>query len=92
MDAIQFLKAELDSGEFLLTRGVEDLAGSEFYQRLPNAGESADWIFGHIAVNEDWFLSILTGSAVKAPRSFAMFTSTTSLRPASARRCGLARR
>jgi hypothetical protein len=68
MDAIEFLSAQLKSGEFLLTKGVEDLVGRDFYRRLPNAGESADWIFGHVAVNEDWFLSILTGSAIEAPQ------------------------
>ncbi|HEX3880498.1 MAG TPA: hypothetical protein VHW24_26130 [Bryobacteraceae bacterium] len=67
MDAIEFLIAELDSGEFLLTKGAEMLTGSDFYRRLPNAGESADWLFGHVSVNEDWFLSILTGSAIQAP-------------------------
>lgn len=55
MDALQFLTAELESGEFLLTHAAEDLPGSEFYRPLPNAGESADWIFGHLSVNEDWF-------------------------------------
>jgi hypothetical protein len=62
MDARDFLLAELDSGEFLLLNGVKDLVDSEFYVRLPNAGESADWLFGHVAVNEDFFLSKLTGS------------------------------
>lgn len=69
MNATEFLIAQLDSGEFLLTKGAEALTGSDFYQRLPNAGESADWIFGHVAVNEDWFLSILTGSPIQAPQN-----------------------
>jgi hypothetical protein len=63
MDAREFLLAELDSGDFLLLNGVNDLIDEEFYVRLPNAGESADWLFGHVAVNEDFFLSKLTGSA-----------------------------
>ncbi len=66
MDAKQFLLTQLTSGEFLLTKSSEALTDQEFYVRLPNAGESADWLIGHLAVNEDWFLSILTNSPIQA--------------------------
>ena len=53
---------QLSSGSFLLTRAVEDFDDREFHVRLPGRGESANWIFGHLAINEDWFLHVLTGS------------------------------
>ena len=62
MDAKSLLVSQLEAGGWTLIKACEDLDGQDFLVRLPNAGESADWIFGHIAVNEDWFLSKLTGA------------------------------
>lgn len=62
MDARGFLQSQLEGGAWILTEAAAGLSTDEFYERLPNAGESADWIFGHIATNEDWFLNKLTGS------------------------------
>lgn len=65
MDARGLLKSQLESGAWILTEAAAGLRADEFYERLPNAGESADWIFGHIATNEDWFLSKLIGCGIE---------------------------
>lgn len=65
MDARGLLQSQLESGAWILIEAAAGLDADEFYERLPNAGESADWIFGHIATNEDWFLNKLTGSALE---------------------------
>jgi DinB superfamily len=67
MDAREFLRSQLDGGAWILVEAASALADDEFYERLPHAGESADWIFGHIASNEDWFLTKLTGSERQIP-------------------------
>lgn len=54
---------QLQSGESIMTKAVNDLNDREFHTRLPGRGESVNWIFGHLATNEDWFLMKLTGSA-----------------------------
>jgi hypothetical protein len=59
------LLGQLRIGAWTLTEAAKILDEDEFLQKLPNAGESANWIFGHLAVNEDWFLSLLTGSPPK---------------------------
>ncbi len=38
--------------------------------RLPGQSETLNWIFGHLAVNEDWFLQQLTGSELTLPQDW----------------------
>jgi hypothetical protein len=68
MDPRKLLQAQLRIGGWTLVEAASALTEGEFLKKLPNAGESANWIFGHLAVNEDWFLSILTGSALRLPK------------------------
>ena len=68
MDVKSLLKIQLDSGEQLLTKAADTLAESEFHDQLPGPGPSANWIFGHLTVNEDWFISLLTGQPVRSPK------------------------
>lgn len=64
MDVKELLKNELDSGQHILTKAVEIFNEDEFHAHLPGPGVSANWVLGHLAVNEDWFLSILTPAGV----------------------------
>jgi hypothetical protein len=59
MNAADLLISQLRGGEWTILRAAEDLDNNNFHTHLPGGGESPLWIFGHIAVNEDWFLSIL---------------------------------
>lgn len=65
METCELLESQLRTGLWTITEAAKGLTEHEFYQRLPHGGESADWIFGHLATNEDWFLSILTGSPLE---------------------------
>lgn len=65
MSSITLLKNQLDSGQFLLTTVANDLNEVEFKTKLANTGASAAWIFAHLAVNEDWFLSVLTHTTIE---------------------------
>jgi len=58
---------QLNSGRLILTKGAESLSDQEFHVHLPGPGVSATWVFGHLATNEDWFLSILTGQQTQLP-------------------------
>jgi hypothetical protein len=68
MEVKTLLKIQLDSGQVLLAKAADTLTESEFHNQLPGPGPSAHWIFGHLTVNEDWFLSLLTGQPVRSPK------------------------
>lgn len=71
MDVKELLAIQLDSGQALLTAAAEALTEDEFHAHLPGPGPSANWIFGHLAVNEDWFLSLLSDQKVQLPKDLA---------------------
>ena len=75
MNAADLLTSQLRGGEWTLLRAAEDLDDNNFHTHLPGGGESPRWIFGHIAVNEDWFLSILAaeGSRTVDPTIAAVY-------------------
>lgn len=68
MDIKALLRNQLDSGMKLLMKAAETLSEDDFHAQLPGPGPSANWIFGHLAVNEDWFVSLLTGQPVRMGR------------------------
>ncbi|MEP4485538.1 MAG: DinB family protein [Halioglobus sp.] len=49
------------TGEQILLGGVEDVSDEHWFVKLEGMGESFDWIFGHYAAVEDWFLHHLNG-------------------------------
>lgn len=83
MDPRQFLIDQLDSSEHILLTAAADLTEKEFLFELPGQRETANWIFGHLAINEDWFLSQLTGSARQHSQPFydRYFLDTSSISP-----------
>ena len=56
---IDYQLMQLQSSYVLLTKGIADFTTDELQIHLPNGGSSAFWMFGHLAVNEDLFLSLL---------------------------------
>ena len=62
------LLGQLRIGQWTLVEAAKALGEEDFLRKLPNAGECANWLFGHLAVNEDWFLTLLTGSPPRLPR------------------------
>jgi hypothetical protein len=70
MDCKTLLREQLVSGKHILEKAVDDLSDDEFKVRLPGDGVFATWIFGHLAVSEDWVLGLLTGSEVQLPKDF----------------------
>jgi len=67
MDSQTLLREQLVSGKHIIDKAVEDLSDEDFTVRLPGDGVFATWIFGHLAVSEDWVLSLLTGAEVRLP-------------------------
>lgn len=63
MRANELLAAQLRAGQWTLERAASDLDDDDFTVELPGGGESALWVFEHLAVNEDWFLNVLLGTA-----------------------------
>ena len=79
MEIKALLRNQLVSGREILTKAAEPLTEDEFHVHLPGPGVSPNWVFGHLAVNEDWFLSILTGSAIALDAELiAMYQDDTS--------------
>jgi hypothetical protein len=66
---LHLLMSQLESGQAIMTKAVADISEAEFHARLPGRGESVNWIFGHLAVNEDWFLMKLTGAPLQLSNS-----------------------
>lgn len=60
----RLVKGQLTANADLMLGMADSVVGQGFLARVPGQGESMNWVFGHIAVNEDWFLSLLTGSAL----------------------------
>jgi len=67
MDSKTLLREQLVSGKHIIDKAVENFSDEEFMVRLPGDGVFATWIFGHLAVSEDWVLSLLTGAEVRLP-------------------------
>lgn len=67
---IQCLLDQLHSSYVLLTKAVADFEQQDFFIQLPNQGSSAYWIFGHLSVNEDFFISLLTGDKIQYDEPF----------------------
>lgn len=92
MEIKEFLTIQLDSGESWLLKATDGLSEDDFREHLPGPGPSANWIFGHLAVNEDWFLSVLTpqkmqssAELVEAYQGDLSFTREVAHQAASAR-------
>jgi hypothetical protein len=49
------------TGEKILVSGVKDVRDEDWFYKLEGMDESFDWIFGHYAAVEDWFLHHLNG-------------------------------
>ena len=65
MDAKALLTSQLGSSAWLLGKAAEDLNDADFLAQLPGEGQTANWIYGHLATSEDWFMSKLTGSSLQ---------------------------
>jgi len=61
MQLNEFLREQLAGGEWTLLHALDGLSQDDFLVQLPHAGESVDWVLGHLTVNEDFFLSKLNG-------------------------------
>src|SRR5579871_1858701 len=69
MEPRELLRQQLAGGEWTLLEALDGLTQEDFLVQLPHAGESVDWVLGHLAMNEDFFLSALTGAPLEMPAS-----------------------
>ena len=65
MDLARLIRRQLEVSEKLMLGMVNSVDGQGFMAKLPGQGESMNWVFGHIAVNEDWFISLLTSGETR---------------------------
>ena len=58
---------EIYTSEQIILGTVKDVRDDDWFYKLEGMGESFDWIFGHYAAVEDWFLHHLNSEPYELP-------------------------